>query len=188
MFVLLLLFVAESRIKMEDLSTWSVDHLIQLHTDMDAVNKDLFKVSGNFYQKQESIRILIEQKLDITRADMLLILNGKRLKEENERSFFYEQERERVAEIIKKKDEDYMDHEQMLKEMLKQIVFITGKLESIKKDNQEINNFMSIQTKLFCKMAHKMNGVGVFLLQIVDIKKSSAKNKRNGWMNVINCL
>ena len=47
---------------MEDLSIWSIDHLIQLHTDMAAVNKDLFKVSGNFYQKQESIRILIEQK------------------------------------------------------------------------------------------------------------------------------
>ena len=46
---------------MKDLSTWSVDRLIQLHTDMAAVNKDLFKVSGNFYQKQESIRILIEQ-------------------------------------------------------------------------------------------------------------------------------
>ena len=73
---------------MEDLSTWSVDRLIQLHTDMAAVNKDLFKVSGNFYQKQESIRMLIEQKLDITRADTLAILNGKRLKEENERSFF----------------------------------------------------------------------------------------------------
>ena len=91
LFVLLLLFVAESRIKMEDLSTWSDDHLIQLHTDMDAVNKDLFKISGNFYQKQESIHILIEQKLDIMCADTLAILNGKRLKEENERSFFYEQ-------------------------------------------------------------------------------------------------
>ena len=98
---------------------------------MDAVNKDLFKVSGNFYQKQESICILIEQKLDILCADMLSILNGKSLKEENERSFSYEQERKRVDEIIKKKDEDYMDHEQMLKEMLKQIAFITGKLESI---------------------------------------------------------
>ena len=65
---------------MEDLSTWSVDRLIQLHTDMDAVDKDLFKVSRNFYQKQESIRILIEQKLDITRADTHAILNGKRLK------------------------------------------------------------------------------------------------------------
>ena len=65
---------------MEDLSTWSVDRLIQLHTDMDAVNKDLFKVSRNIYQKQESICILIEQKLDITRADTLAILNGKRLK------------------------------------------------------------------------------------------------------------
>ena len=42
---------------MEDLSTWSVDRLIQLHTDMDALDKDLFKVSRNFYQKQESIRI-----------------------------------------------------------------------------------------------------------------------------------
>ena len=87
---------------MEDVSTWSVDHLIQLYTDMAAVNKDLFKVSGNFYQKQESIRILIEQKLDITCADMLAIFNGKRLKEENERSFFYKQERKRVDEIIKK--------------------------------------------------------------------------------------
>ena len=88
---------------MEDLSTWSVDCLIQLHTDMAAVNKDLFKVSGNFYQKQESIRILIEQKLDITHADTLAILNGKKLKEESERSFFYEQERKRVDEIIKKR-------------------------------------------------------------------------------------
>ena len=67
--------------------------------------------------------------------------------------------------------------------MLEQIVFITGKLESIKKDNQEINNFMSMQTKLFREMAHKMNGVGVFLSQIVDIKTSSGKNKRNKWMD-----
>ena len=88
---------------MEDLSTWSVDHLIQLHTDMDALNKDLFKVSRNFYQKQESIHILIEQKLDIMRADTLAMLNEKRLKEENERNFFYEQERKRVDEIIKKR-------------------------------------------------------------------------------------
>ena len=73
---------------MEDLSTWSVDRVIQLHTDMAAVNKDLFIVSGNFYQKQECIRILIEQKLGIMRADTLAILNGKRLKEENERSCF----------------------------------------------------------------------------------------------------
>ena len=50
----------------------------------------------------------------------------------------------------------------MLKEMLKQIAFITGKLESIKKDNQEINTLMSIQIKLFCEMAHRMNGVGSF--------------------------
>ena len=71
----------------------------------------------------------------------------------------------------------------MLKEMLKQIAFITGQLESIKKDNQEINNFMSMQTKLFRERAHKMNGVGVFLYQIVDIKTSSAKNKRNKWMD-----
>ena len=71
----------------------------------------------------------------------------------------------------------------MLKEMLKQIVLTTGKLESIKKDNQEINNFMSIQTKLFREMAHKMNGVGVFLSQIVNMKRSSAKNKRNEWMD-----
>ena len=86
---------------MEDLSIWSIDHLIQLHTDMAAVNKDLFKVSGSFYQKQESIRILIEQKLDITGADTLCILNGKRLKEENE-SFFYEQEKKRFDEIKKR--------------------------------------------------------------------------------------
>ena len=70
---------------------------------MAAVNKDLFKISCNFYQKQESIRILIEEKLGITRADTLAILNGKRLKEENEKSFFYEQERKRVEEIIKKR-------------------------------------------------------------------------------------
>ena len=57
----------------------------------------------------------------------------------------------------------------MLKEMLKQIALI-------KKDHQEI---MSIQTKLFSEMCHKLNNVGVFLWQIVDIKKSSAKNKRN---------
>ena len=44
---------------------------------------------------------------------------------------------------------------------------------------------MSIQTKLFREMAHKMNGVGVFLSQIVDIKRSSAKNKKNKWMD--NC-
>ena len=34
----------------------------------------------------------------------------------------------------------------MLKEMLKQLAFVTGKLDSIKKDHQEINNFMSIQS------------------------------------------
>ena len=71
----------------------------------------------------------------------------------------------------------------MLKEMLKQLPFVTGKLDSIKKDHQEINNFMSIQTKLFREMCHKLNGVGVFLSQIVDIKKSSAKNKRSKWMD-----
>ena len=46
---------------MEDLSTWSVDHVIQLHTDMGAVNKDLFKVSAKFYERQENLRILIEK-------------------------------------------------------------------------------------------------------------------------------
>ena len=71
----------------------------------------------------------------------------------------------------------------MLKEMVKQLAFVTGKLESIKKDNQVINNVMSIQTKLFREMVHKMNGVGIFLSQIVDIKKSLAKIKRNKWMD-----
>ena len=76
-----------------------------------------------------------------------------------------------------------MKQEDLLKEMLKQLAFVTGNLESIKKDNQEINNFISIQTKLFREMAHKINGVGIILSQIVDIKKSSAKNKRNKWMD-----
>ena len=62
-----------------------------------------------------------------------------------------------------------MKQEDMLKEMLKRIALI-------KKDHREI---MSIQTKLFSEMCHKLNNVGVFLWQIVDIKKSSAKNKRN---------
>ena len=97
------------------------------------------------------------------RADTLCILNGKRLKEENERSFFYEQDKK----IIKKKD--YMDNEQMLKEILNQTSFLTGKLDSIKNDNHE--------------MCNKMNGVGVFLSQIVDLKKSSGKKKRSRWMD-----
>ena len=53
---------------MEDFSTWSVDRLIQLHTDMAAVNKDLFKVSAKFYERQENLRILIEKKLRITQC------------------------------------------------------------------------------------------------------------------------
>ena len=56
---------------MEDFSTWSVDRLIQLHTDMAAVNKDLFKVSAKFYERQ--LCILIEKKLGITRADTLCV-------------------------------------------------------------------------------------------------------------------
>ena len=113
----------------------------------------------------------------------MCILNGKRLKEENERSFFNEQDKKTVDEIIKKKDEDYMDNEQKFKEIFKQSSFLTGKLDSIKNDNHEINNFMSIQTKLFREMCNKMNGVGVFLSQIVDLKKSFAKKKRSRWMD-----
>ena len=39
---------------MEDISTWNADRLIQLHIDMAAVNKDLFKVSAKFYERQET--------------------------------------------------------------------------------------------------------------------------------------
>ena len=66
----------------------------------------------------------------------------------------------------------------MLKEMLKQLAFVTGKLESIKKDNQEINNFMSIQTKLFREMAHKMNRVGVFFVSNSRYKNKFSKKQK----------
>ena len=66
----------------------------------------------------------------------------------------------------------------MLKEMLKQIAFITGKLESIKKDNQEIKNFMSMQTKLFCEMAHKMNGLGVCFVSNSRYKNNFRKKQK----------
>ena len=65
----------------------------------------------------------------------------------------------------------------------KELMKLTGKLDSIKNDNHEINNFMSIQMKLFREMCNKMNGVRVFLSQIVDLKKSSAKKKRSRWMD-----
>ena len=66
----------------------------------------------------------------------------------------------------------------MLKEMLKQIAFITGKLESIKKDNQEINTLMSIQIKLFREMAHRMNGVGVFFISNSRYKNKFSKKQK----------
>ena len=72
-----------------------------------------------------------------------------------------------------------MKQEDMLKEILKQLAFVTGKLESIdNQDNQEINNFMSIQTKLFREMVHKMNGVGIFFVSNSRYKKKFSKKQK----------
>ena len=82
--------IAKKLTKMEDLSKWSVDRLIKLHTLFASPNKDVFKVSIEYENKQAEIKHLIQTKLRLNHYDTSVILNYERLHKEKENEYYYE--------------------------------------------------------------------------------------------------
>ena len=154
---------------MEDFKSMPLGESINLWCNLAVPDFDLLHPSDDYYQKKLTIEYIISDRIVLKYKDTMIFLNTKRVAAEEARTFFIHENKKIREEKRKKEKYQYQYHyNKDWEECLIRMEKTVG---------------MSMQARLAKEMGQKMNGVGMFLTKITNLKQEEWKKQYGAWEN-----
>ena len=157
---------------MEDFNKMKLYELINIWSDLAAVDVDFFKLEDSFHEKKLQLEYIISDKMGLCVKDTKAFLNTKKVAKREETLYYV---RKNKKQRVEKGEAEKAKHNIRMEKKIYEVIMILEKIKinirEMKKSNYEIVVGTSTQVQLAREMGQKLNGARIFLTKITNYKQ-----------------